>query len=238
MPDPDVDTGVPDDLIEPPQLGGRCLNDPGFIAKACSEDSIDKLVCLNGAWSFNGTCDGDARCSLASGSMQGTCRPIAPRCLGKQPGQTLCDGRTIVHCSKDLISTSEQACGANLHCLAESGTVSCACNSGYRPAADGCADIDECAANNGGCDPRRACHNTEGASYCGDCPTGYAASGSNGYQADGPTGCVDIDECALAPSPCDGVACFNYDGYYLCELPRCFEIENQRVCTADLRSHT
>ena len=36
-----------------------------------------------------------------------------------------------------------------------------------------CKDINECVINNGGCDPRSTCTNTEGGFRCGPCPNGY-----------------------------------------------------------------
>ena len=44
------------------------------------------------------------------------------------------------------------------------------------------SDVDECAANNGGCDSKRTCTNTAGGRVCGDCPSGWIN--------DGETGCI------------------------------------------------
>jgi hypothetical protein len=43
-----------------------------------------------------------------------------------------------------------------------------------------CADINECAVNNGGCDPLTTCTNTAGSFRCSNCPPGYTGSGRTG----------------------------------------------------------
>ncbi|MDB4985154.1 MAG: hypothetical protein JWN04_332 [Myxococcaceae bacterium] len=78
-----------------------------------------------------------------------------------------------------------------------------------RGAGDACEDIDECAADHGGCDPLTTCTNTSGSHVCGSCPTGYvrAAEGQ----------CEDIDECATNHGGCDpAAACENTPGGFKC----------------------
>ncbi len=88
----------------------------------------------------------------------------------------------------------------------------CACPAGYSdPNGDGtsCDDIDECATDNGGCDPLVKCQNTPGGFSCGVCP--------EGYQEDGKGGCSDVDECATDNGGCDpSVECTNTDGGRAC----------------------
>ena len=38
-------------------------------------------------------------------------------------------------------------------------------------------DVNECLENNGGCDSKRNCTNTEGGRTCGDCPSGWDNDG-------------------------------------------------------------
>ena len=88
-----------------------------------------------------------------------------------------------------------------------------------------CTDIDECASNNGGCDPVSACTNTDGGFSCGECPAGYSGTGD--------TGCVDIDECASNNGGCSvDEACVNNVGAAvtcLSLLPVTFEYTGEIV---------
>ncbi|MCA9577164.1 MAG: hypothetical protein KC668_17090, partial [Myxococcales bacterium] len=90
------------------------------------------------------------------------------------------------------------------------GTVCSACPTGYSGSGEtGCSDVDECATNNGGCDPLTACTNTVGSRTCGACP--------GGYSGDGATGCVDIDECATNNGGCGALRdCINSTGSSSC----------------------
>ena len=54
-------------------------------------------------------------------------------------------------------------------------------------------DVNECAANNGGCDSKRTCTNTVGSMSCGDCPAGYANDGAKGCKGV----CVCVCVCAF-----------------------------------------
>lgn len=68
-----------------------------------------------------------------------------------------------------------------------------------------CADTNECAVDNGGCEHR--CTNTRGSFTC-SCDPGYK------LQSDG-QGCEDIDECSEAQHSCEG-GCVNTPGGYYC----------------------
>jgi hypothetical protein len=66
-------------------------------------------------------------------------------------------------------------------------TLGPACPAGFEPdGSGGCADIDECAADNGGCDPLTTCTNTIGSRVCGACPAGYTGDGESGCVLSGP----------------------------------------------------
>lgn len=57
-------------------------------------------------------------------------------------------------------------------------------------------DIDECASNNGGCDPKANCTNQYGAPpNCSACPIGYTGTGK--------TVCTYIDPCTVNNGGCD-----------------------------------
>jgi hypothetical protein len=201
-----VDAGADSGVCDQASSDACLLDQPCSVAlsKACSGAGLrDKLVCLEGHWRFNGTCDGDTRCSL-SDSTRGTCQPIAPLCLRKQPGELICEAGARKRCANDLLSYEPEPCSENMHCSDADG-VECVCDDGYVAVADGCKkdacpdgyardaradngceDIDECASDANGCGAHRACHNSDGSFECGACDAGYVL-------LDG--GCVDVNEC-------------------------------------------
>ncbi len=96
-------------------------------------------------------------------------------------------------------------------CTNTVGSRTCgACPAGYTgTGATGCADINECATSNGGCDVLTTCTNTVGSRTCGACPAGYTGTGA--------TGCVDINECATGNGGCDTLTtCTNTGGSRTC----------------------
>ena len=50
------------------------------------------------------------------------------------------------------------------------------------------ADVNECEENNGGCDEKRECINTEGDMECGDCSTGWRNNGDKDCDGERPHG--------------------------------------------------
>ena len=73
----------------------------------------------------------------------------------------------------DTPATCDPACGVHATCQ---GTT-CVCDPGYALANGECADIDECAVNNGGCDANALCTNTDGDNTCA-CNAGYLGDGA------------------------------------------------------------
>jgi hypothetical protein len=76
-----------------------------------------------------------------------------------------------------------QTCSGAGMCLVVDSAGECVCHPGYARAAGDpltCEDIDECATNNGECDPLSACTNTPGGRTCGVCPPGYDGDGESG----------------------------------------------------------
>ncbi|XP_060579535.1 uncharacterized protein LOC132736424, partial [Ruditapes philippinarum] len=69
-----------------------------------------------------------------------------------------------------------------------------------------CEDVDECATDNGGCDPRMECVNTIGSYYCGFCSVGYIGTNRSGCYLDnfcvsGAHDCTDLADCVyLGPA--------------------------------------
>lgn len=119
------------------------------------------------------------------------------------------------------VKCGDVTCSAPAECKAER----CVCPDGYDADGTGCADIDECAKKNGGCDTLTACTNTDGARTCGACPVGYSG--------DGEAGCDDIDECAKDNGGCDTLTtCTNTDGARTCgDCPSGYTGDGVAGCT-------
>jgi formylglycine-generating enzyme required for sulfatase activity len=96
--------------------GGPC-SPKGALACA-GHAQTSKLICGPGAtWDANGVCAGDTLCDAEAGPKQGTCQPIVPACIGKAPGEVVCDGLDRIQCGPDLV-TSEQVEVCDPVCIA------------------------------------------------------------------------------------------------------------------------
>jgi hypothetical protein len=127
-------------------LGAPCTT---ALDKACTgNNAADKLVCLDGKWAHNGSCDTDARCETTRGPSQGLCVGIATGCAGKTPGATVCDGLTVKTCGPDLIDLKlTTTCSTNAHCE-EGMPASCKCDTGYTAGTGGtCTNANDCASS-------------------------------------------------------------------------------------------
>jgi hypothetical protein len=142
------------------------------------------------------TCSGHGNCSRYSDHAECQCHPGYRQVAG------------------DPLSCEFYPCYDNGGCdwqvsctETEAGTVSCGpCPEGFSGSGETtCTDIDECATDNGGCDPLRACINLQGGRFCDACPAGYVAVGDD---------CVETHTCD--PSPCQrGAACVaSLDDYF------------------------
>lgn len=112
-----------------PAIGASCSTP---LEKACSgHNTTNKLVCLAGKWTYNGTCDGLSRCDTRAGASQGTCQGVAIDCLDLMPGDTSCstDKTTVLTCGADLLDSTKTVCAANSHCAGR-GDASCVCDHG------------------------------------------------------------------------------------------------------------
>lgn len=82
------------------------------------------------------------------------------------------------------------------------------CDEGFELVDGMCEDIDECASDNGGCDPLVTCSNEDGSFTCGDCPSGYEDDGG---------ACLDINECLVGDADCTfREACINTEPGFDC----------------------
>lgn len=157
--------------------------------KACdAPNGRQKLICFNGVWSPNGSCDGDTRCQTRLESPEvGSCQPVLPLCVGKDPGQAVCDGSTRRACGPDLLDYASFPCPAHASCQDAAGVVSCRCEAPYMDdGAGGCATqvcLAMPCANGGTC-------NSSGSTRTCDC---------SGVDYEGPTCETKIYDCARSP---------------------------------------
>jgi hypothetical protein len=86
---------------------------------------------------------------------------------------------------------TDTTCDAHATCDDTSGTPTCTCSSGYAGDGKSCADIDECATDNGGCGVHEICANVNGSFNC-SCAPGYS-KGAGGQ-------CTGLCDAALADS--------------------------------------
>ena len=121
----------------------------------------------------------------------------------------------LVEDSKNPCKNNNGGCSKLVRCKADpsmsTGVMCGECPTGYTSSDYGitCADVDECAVNNGGCDARVECINTVGGYKCGNCPDGFKTAKSGK--------CEDIDECKKANGGCDKLTeCINSAGGFSC----------------------
>lgn len=157
--------------------------------------------------------DGICHCSAPYQSCAGRCvdtRNDAAHC--GDCGRACASGLACVQgVCVDIDECSANPCSDGRSCQNTSGGFECSpCAAGYAEQDEvACVDIDECADDNGGCDPLTTCVNLPGSYSCGACPSGYAGTGV--------THCVDIDECTDNDGGCDPLTtCENTAGSYHC----------------------
>jgi formylglycine-generating enzyme required for sulfatase activity len=61
-------------------------------------------------WGALQSCSGNLLCDTTPGTNQGTCQEPVPACVGKQPGDKLCDGLKAIVCGPDLLTAQETLC--------------------------------------------------------------------------------------------------------------------------------
>ncbi len=167
---------------------GHHLESLGFIL------FLMTVGCVSG--SLDGLPGADAR------STDGSVRPTDRRVLDAGPTNrdSAMDTSPANECE-----TGAQRCDANADCTDTADGFSCTCRPGYVGDGQSCADLDECAVANGGCD--QTCTNGVGSFAC-SCDDGFV------IDADG-VACDDIDECAVANGGCDQT-CTNDVGSFAC----------------------
>jgi hypothetical protein len=182
--------------------GDACVRDSELACTA--NNSRDKLVCKDGVWADQGSCDGNSVCDTRLGEHQGTCRETEPACLGRARAE-VCDGTTRKRCDADGLQFESDACRAHAHCEDRTGAV-CVCDTGYRDdGLEGCANIDDCAGNPCG-----------SGGTCIDATNGYSCSCEPGYSGSGGTACTNINECAGTNVCTETYDCSDRSPFYSC----------------------
>jgi len=195
---------------------------------ACNGNSQPvTLICNQGTWTLNQTCQAGNLCDSRVGLTRGTCQPIDPLCQNATPGQNVCATATsVAQCGPDLVSeTAPRSCtGSTPVCLSSacvackpSSTEACGvCN-------DGTATCDRdgtWGACTGGSSTHTYYRDADADGYgdaktsttvCGAAPAGYVSSSSDCCDSDanahpGQTGFYSSpDACGSYDYNCDGV---------------------------------
>jgi hypothetical protein len=179
--------------------------------KACVDhNGTERLVCVSGTWKKSATapaCTGNNRCDTKLGSTQGTCLAIPAECVGKKPGDQVCDGTARKKCDQDLLHYQDDACGGDHLTCSKTDGVKCICESGY-------------ADDNGTCKAIPGCENKpcgDSPNTCGEASDGFSCTCGTGYTGTGSKSCEDVNECATANGGCDALTtCTNTKGGRTC----------------------
>jgi len=132
--------------------------------------------------------------------------------------------RFVRQCGDGVIQAGEACDDGNL-AAGDGCSQICAIEPGFTCSGSpsSCADIDECATNNGGC--AQICTNSAGSYACG-CSAGYVLA------ADG-VSCSDVDECATDNGGC-AQTCTNSVGSYACSCGAGFTLATDGHGCADI----
>ncbi|KAM8745589.1 fibrillin-2b [Acanthopagrus schlegelii] len=213
-----------------------CICPPGMQRRPDGEGCMD----LNECRAKPGICK-NGRCVNTVGSYRCECNDgfepssTGTECIDNRKGycytevlQTMCQQSST---SRNSVTKSECCCntgrgwGSQCELCPLPGTVQykkmCPLGPGYTT--DG-RDINECQVMPDLC-RNGQCINTIGSFRC-HCNVGYKTD----FTA---TSCVDMDECALSPKPCNFL-CKNTEGSYLCSCPRGYSLQPDGKTCKDL----
>uniref|UniRef100_A0A4W4HGQ6 Fibrillin-1 n=1 Tax=Electrophorus electricus TaxID=8005 RepID=A0A4W4HGQ6_ELEEL len=213
-----------------------CICPEGYTRQPSGESCMDLNECAaRPAVCANGRCEntlGSYQCRCDQGFVP---NPTHTECIDNRQGfcytevlQTLCQ---MASSSRVSVTKSECCCdggrgwGPSCELCPLPGTTQykkmCPFGPGYSTDRQ---DIDECKVMGNLC-KNGQCVNTLGSYKC-TCKPGYAPDISG-------TICVDVDECAQAPKPCNFI-CKNIVGGYTCSCPRGYILQEDRKSCRDL----
>uniref|UniRef100_A0A4W3HSE0 Fibrillin-2 n=1 Tax=Callorhinchus milii TaxID=7868 RepID=A0A4W3HSE0_CALMI len=213
-----------------------CICPPGMVRRPDGEGCMDENECR----SKPGICE-NGRCLNIVGSYKCDCNdgfratPTGTECIDNRQAfcfaevlQTMCQ---MSSSSRNLVTKSECCCnggrgwGNQCDICPLPGTTQykklCPHGPGYTT--DG-QDIDECRVMPNLC-KNGQCINTLGSYRC-LCDIGYITDFTS-------TTCVDLDECAQSPKPCNFI-CKNTEGSYHCSCPRGYILQEDGKTCRDL----
>ncbi|CBY07539.1 unnamed protein product [Oikopleura dioica] len=172
----------------------RCNDGYEHVFGSDPYECIDINECLVDVLS----CNPDEDCINTAGSFE---------CACKNGFKYAHDGSQSANCINiNECEDNTDDCHRSALCDDTFGSYTCTCVNGYIGNDGECEDVDECLADL--CGPNTDCENIPGSYLC-PCADGFNEN-TNGL-------CVDINECLLDPTPCDGNAdCLNIFGSYLC----------------------
>ncbi|KAF0042112.1 hypothetical protein F2P81_005644 [Scophthalmus maximus] len=225
----------------------RCVNTFGSYECMCPAGYVlrdDQRMCRDQDECSEGLDDCDSKgmtCKNLIGTFMCICpvgmqrRPDGEGCMDNRKGfcysevlQTMCQQSST---NRNSVTKSECCCntgrgwGSQCELCPLPGTVQykkmCPLGPGYTT--DG-RDINECHVMQDLCHNGQ-CINTIGSFRC-HCNVGYKTD----FTA---TSCVDMDECALSPKPCNFL-CKNTEGSYLCSCPRGYSLQPDGKTCKDL----
>lgn len=174
-------------------LGLDCVC--GVCTKPCVTDNSCKdqssLATCESAGTPIGACDNpqaspvcDVKCTLDSDctTLGSTYTCESGSCRKLPTGSCVAGGVVYPECNGGDAMVSSDA-GNDAMAVSDAGNDAgvVGCEVGFVDVGDTCVDIDECAADNGGCDTLTACVNHPGPVVtCGACPLGFVGNGRTG----------------------------------------------------------
>jgi len=215
---------------------------PGTELAADGRSCVEKSAASECASGYKknpaGECVNVNECAVDDGGCEQLCMdtPGSFACQCVFPGTVLADdGRScaVVMAAEEPKQTqkcSENNGGCDDICTMEGGEAKCSCQPGYKlKNGNKCVNVNECAAEVEPCE--QLCMDTEGSFSCACVFPGteLAADGhlcvakkssecSKGYMKNGNGECVNVNECAQDPEPCDQL-CMDTPGSFTCACP-------------------